>query len=105
MKMYQRWRFRLCRMRATHVLLLLTVLAVGLWVSAPLILVKAIRNDQIHWDGNIAGLVPSSRSIWPRLILLRVDACVPGLVVSLNDDSRFVAAHVCLKWMLTESRI
>jgi hypothetical protein len=59
-------------------------------------LVAQIRNDHIHWDGNIAGLYVSSMGEAERNIAARGSACRPFLVEALDDDSRFVAAHVLL---------
>ncbi len=69
-----------------------------LWFGSPLLLVSSLRNNQIEWTGNIAGLWPSP-GIVPRLVLLRGNACRPHLVRALADPSRFAAAHVCLSFL------
>ena len=84
-------------LRCVAAAVLILVCIAGLaWLAAPRFLVAQIRNDQVHWDGNYFGLAPQIRGTLPRLIFMRGRACVPYLIEALNDDSRFIAAHVYL---------
>ena len=81
---------------------LAAVVAMVVWLFAPTLLASCIRNDQVQWSGQFGLLVPSSSSLIPRLILLRGRDCAPRLRTMLNDDRKFVAAHVYLTWLFDE---
>ena len=97
------WK-RLLR-RCTITILALAILATVIWLASPRVLVAQIRNEQVQWSGQFIGLVPILEGVLPRLIFLRGRACVPHLKRALNDDSRFIVAHVYLTYLSPEPRV
>jgi hypothetical protein len=92
------------RQKAVYLVATLFAIMIAIYVAAPVILVSQLSDEDIDWDGNIAGL-QAKPSGWPaRFILLRGGACVPQLIQALDDDSRFAAAHVLLSYLTQESR-
>ena len=85
-------------------ILALAILASVVWFASPPLLVAQVRNEQVHWSGQFIGLVPILEGVLPRLIFLRGRACVPHLVRALDDDSRYIAAHVYLTYLSREPR-
>src|SRR5262245_58935493 len=62
-------------------------------------LVKQIHNEHIVWDGSPMGLRVYAVGE-PELKLLHIGPpCRPFVIEALNDDSRYVAAHVILTQM------
>jgi len=59
-------------------------------------LVDQLSNNDIRWDGTFVGFVPTIVSDGARQLLTIGGAAVPQLVSALEDESRFVAAHVLL---------
>jgi len=59
-------------------------------------LVAQIHNDHIDWNGHIGGLYVSGMGEVERSVQAAGSPCRPFLVEALDDDSRFVAAHVLL---------
>jgi hypothetical protein len=57
---------------------------------------QQMRNDHIKWDGNYFGLVVTSMAEPERRLLAAGPPCRPFVLDALDDDSRFVAAHVVL---------
>ncbi|TAH35242.1 MAG: hypothetical protein EYC70_13480 [Planctomycetota bacterium] len=55
-----------------------------------------LDNADIRWDGTLVGLVPAIGSGAARQLLAAGDVAVPQLIAALEDESRFVAAHVLL---------
>jgi hypothetical protein len=60
------------------------------------LLVNQLNNCDIHWDGTFIGLVPTIVSDKARELLDLGDFTIPWLVRALEDESKFVAAHVLL---------
>lgn len=58
--------------------------------------VERLDNAVVRWDGTLAGLIPSLVSDSARRLLAAGDAAIPALVEALQDESRFVPAHVLL---------
>jgi len=59
-------------------------------------MVEHLNNSDIHWDGTLVGLVPTIISDSARQLLAAGDVAIPQLVGALEDESKFVAAHVLL---------
>ena len=59
-------------------------------------MIDRLRNADIHWDGTFVGLVPTIVNDSARRLLASGDAAIPLLVDALQDESKFVAAHVLL---------
>ena len=59
-------------------------------------LVDQLSNEDIRWDGTLVGFVPTIVSDSARLLLTNSDAAIPQLVSALEDESKFVPAHVLL---------
>jgi hypothetical protein len=86
-------------------LLLVCAIAGLLWIVSPSLLAPRLRNDQIEWNGGFVGLYPTTSSWWPKLVVWRGKGCVPNLLQALRSDEQFVAAHVCLTWILKKENI
>lgn len=67
--------------------------------SEPRELVAKINNDNIRWEGNYIGLEVVGVGEAERRVLQAGSACRPSLIAALQDDTRFVAAHVLLTKM------
>lgn len=59
-------------------------------------LIDRLDNGDIHWNGTFYGLVPTIVGDAARRLLASGTAAIPLLVGALEDESRFVAAHVLL---------
>jgi hypothetical protein len=59
-------------------------------------LVDQLSNADIRWDGTYAGLVPTILSDAGRQLLEIGDDAIPQLLSALEDENKFVAAHVLL---------
>lgn len=59
-------------------------------------LVNQLSNNDIRWDGTYVGFIPTIVSDVARQLLTIGNAAVPRLVSALEDESKFVAAHVLL---------
>jgi hypothetical protein len=59
-------------------------------------LVGQLSNADIRWNGTLYGLVPTIVSDAARQLLASGAVAIPQLVGALEDESRFVAAHVLL---------
>lgn len=59
-------------------------------------LVDRLSNAGVRWDGTYFGLVPTIESDAARQLLASGALAIPQLVDALEDESRFVAAHVLL---------
>ncbi|NLW35343.1 hypothetical protein [Syntrophorhabdus aromaticivorans] len=55
-----------------------------------------LRNADIRWDGTLIGFMPTVVSDSARQLLFSGEAVIPHLISALEDDSKFVAAHVLL---------
>jgi hypothetical protein len=55
-----------------------------------------LSNADIRWDGTFVGLVPTIVSEMARQLLTTSGDAVPQLVSALDDESKFVTAHVLL---------
>jgi hypothetical protein len=59
-------------------------------------MIEHLDNADIRWDGTLVGPVPTIVSDSARLLLAAGDVAIPQLVRALEDESKFVAAHVLL---------
>jgi hypothetical protein len=59
-------------------------------------MIDHINNADIRWDGTLIGLVPTVVGDSARQLLASGDVAVPQLVMALEDESKFVTAHVLL---------
>jgi hypothetical protein len=59
-------------------------------------LIERLNNADIGWDGTFIGLVPTIVSDPARQLLTSGEIAIPHLVRALEDESKFVAAHVLL---------
>jgi hypothetical protein len=59
-------------------------------------MIDHLNNADIRWDGTFVGLVPTIVSDSARQLLASGDVAIPQLVSALEDESKFVAAHVLL---------
>lgn len=59
-------------------------------------LVDRLNNADVRWDGTFVGLVPTIVSETARQLLAAGDDAVPQLVNALDDETKFVTAHVLL---------
>jgi len=59
-------------------------------------LVDQLSNADIRWDGTYVGLVPTILSDAGRRLLEIGDGAIPQLLGALEDENRFVAAHMLL---------
>ncbi len=59
-------------------------------------LIVDIGNSDIRWDGSLIGLLPTVVGDSARQLLTLGTAAIPPLISALNDDSKFVVAHVLL---------
>jgi hypothetical protein len=59
-------------------------------------IIDHINNADIRWDGTFVGLVPAIVSDSASRLLASGDIAVPQLVGALEDESKFVVAHVLL---------
>lgn len=57
---------------------------------------RGLTNADIRWDGTTFGLVPTVVGASARRLLAAGEASVPPLVHAVEDEARFVAAHVVL---------
>src|SRR4051794_22310271 len=64
--------------------------------SAVARLIEHLSNADIRWDGTFVGLVPSIVSDSARQLFDIGDDAIPQLINALEDESKFVAAHVLL---------
>ena len=62
-------------------------------------LVAQIHNDHIKWDASIGGLILEPLQEPEKLVLRIGGPCRPYLLEALDDDSRFIAAHVLLTFI------
>jgi hypothetical protein len=62
-------------------------------------MVAQIRNEHVTWDGNYFGLHVRALGESEQRVLAGGSPCRPFLIEALNDDSRYVAAHVLLTQM------
>lgn len=62
-------------------------------------LVDQLSNADIRWDGTIVGLMPTIISDSARQLLAIGNDAIPRLVSTLEDESKFVAAHVLLTFL------
>ncbi len=62
-------------------------------------MVAQIRNEHVTWDGNYLGLRVRTLGESEQRVLAAGASCRPFLVEALNDESRYVAAHVLLTKM------
>ena len=58
--------------------------------------VGQLSNADIRWDGTLVGLVPTIVSDAGRQLLDIGNDAIPQLLSVLEDESKFVAAHVLL---------
>lgn len=65
-------------------------------------MVSQIHNDHVRWDGNYFGLEPALGES-ERGVLAKGLRCRRYLIEALEDNSRFVAAHVLLTMMECDS--
>ena len=59
-------------------------------------MIDDLNNAAISWDATFAGLVPTVVGDSARRLLACGDAAIPLLVDALEDESKFIAAHVLL---------
>ena len=59
-------------------------------------LVDQLSNDDIRWDGTFTGLVPTIVGDEAQQLLAIGDDALPQLISVLEDESKFVVAHVLL---------
>jgi hypothetical protein len=59
-------------------------------------LIERLNNADIRWDGTFIGLVPTIVSDPARQLVASGEIAIPHLVRALEDESKFVAAHVLL---------
>jgi hypothetical protein len=59
-------------------------------------MIDHLNNADIRWDGTPIGLVPTVVGDSARQLLASGSAAVPHLVSALEDESKFVTAHVLL---------
>jgi len=63
-------------------------------------LVAQLSNADIRWDGTFVGLVPKIVTGSARqLLAIGNDDAIPQLIRALEDESKFVAAHVLLTFL------
>jgi hypothetical protein len=59
-------------------------------------LIDRLRNGDIRWDGTLDGFMPTIVGDSARQLLAIGDDAFPHLISALEDESRFIAAHVLL---------
>jgi hypothetical protein len=59
-------------------------------------LVDQLGNADIRWNGTFYGLMPTIVGDGAKQLLASGSVAIPGLVSALEDESKFVAAHVLL---------
>jgi len=59
-------------------------------------MIDHLNNADIRWDGTLVGLVPMIVSNAAYQVLASGDVVIPALMSALEDESKFVAAHVLL---------
>jgi len=59
-------------------------------------MIDNLSNTDIRWDGTFVGLAPTVVSDSARQLLSSGAVVIPHLVKALEDDTKFVAAHVLL---------
>jgi hypothetical protein len=81
-------------------IMVISLVAIGVtrYVYLPWLAVSHIHNDNIDWDGNFIGLWPTP-GVDESQVLAAGPACRPFLIAALDDDDRYVAAHVILTQM------
>lgn len=62
-------------------------------------MIDRLNNADIRWDGTIFGLVPTIVSESAHQLLASGDVAIPLLLNTLEDESKFVAAHVLLTFI------
>jgi hypothetical protein len=59
-------------------------------------LAGGLRNEDVAWQGTTLGLMPAVESDAAQSLLGYGEAAVPALIEALDDEPRFVLAHVLL---------
>jgi hypothetical protein len=59
-------------------------------------MIDHLNNADIRWDGTFVGLVPTIVSDSARQLLAIGNDAIPQLVSAIEDESKFIAAHVLL---------
>src|SRR2546425_8964277 len=59
-------------------------------------MIDDLNNADIRSDGSLVGLVPAIVGDSARQLLASGDVAIPHLIGALEDESKFVAAHVLL---------
>jgi hypothetical protein len=59
-------------------------------------MIDHLNNADIRWDGTLVGTAPTIVSESARQLLSSGDVIIPKLVSALEDESKFVVAHVLL---------
>jgi NADPH-dependent ferric siderophore reductase len=59
-------------------------------------LIDRLDNADIRWEGSYAGLLPTVEGAAARQLLAAGETAMPDLIAALDDESRFVVAHVLL---------
>ncbi len=59
-------------------------------------IIDHLSNTDIRWDGTLVGLAPTVVSDSARKLLVLGEVAIPPLLSALDQDSKFVAAHVLL---------
>jgi hypothetical protein len=62
-------------------------------------MVAQIRNEHVTWDGNYSGLHVRALDKPEQRLLAAGSPCRPFLIEALDDESRYIAAHVLLTEM------
>jgi len=64
--------------------------------ETPASLTARISNDEVRWDGNYVMLWPELSGYSEEIHATCSKDCIPDLVEALEDQDRYVAAHVLL---------
>lgn len=59
-------------------------------------MIEHLNNSDIRWDGTFVGPVPTVAGQPARQLLAAGEIAIPQLIGALEDESKFVAAHVLL---------
>jgi hypothetical protein len=63
------------------------------WITA----LQSLSNDDIKWDGDYIGLIPTVDGSHSRKLLeIKSDSIDRALIKDLDEDKKYVAAHVLL---------
>ncbi len=62
-------------------------------------IIEHLNNGDIRWDGTLVGLVPIIVGNSARQLLSSGDVVIPQLVSALEDETKFVVAHVLLTFL------